>query len=244
MNPFRSAARRARIELFRFRGGMRYAQRYYDERLSACLAGSQLRSDISDHLGALFTETVMTRPRLIVELGTRGGESTRALIAAATACNARLLSVDIDPAPPLEVPGREQWSFVQSDDVRFGRDADGLERWCAEHGLAPEADVVFIDTSHQYEHTCDELAVWHKRLAPAGVLLFHDTNMGTPIYGRLDNSVSDIAWDNQRGVIRAIEKFLGRQYDEHTFFVDIAGGFLVSHRPNCNGFTVLRRLPH
>src|SRR5476651_2065618 len=40
------------------------------------------RSDIHDHLGAIFAETVRSRPKLIVELGTRGGLSTRALLAA------------------------------------------------------------------------------------------------------------------------------------------------------------------
>jgi hypothetical protein len=66
--------------------------------------------------------------------------------------------------------------------------------------------------------------------------------MGSGVFGRLDGSASAIGWDNQRGVIRAIEEFLGRRYDESAFFVDIARGFLVTHRPNCNGFTVLRRL--
>src|SRR5579872_7286938 len=52
-------------------------------------------ADIHDHLGALFAETVAARPRLIVELGTRGGISTRALLAAAEVSDAHLLSVDI-----------------------------------------------------------------------------------------------------------------------------------------------------
>jgi len=234
--------RRARAPFYRLSGGLRYSQRYYQEQLRTCLAGSKVRSDISDHLGVLFSETVLTRPRLIVELGTRGGESTRALIAAATVCDAKMLSVDIDPAPPLEVPGRERWFFVQSDDVSFGREPDGFESWCAEHELAPEADVIFIDTSHLYQHTRDEIAVWAQRLSPSGVLLFHDTNMQTGLAGRLDGSVAYNGWDNQRGVIRAIEEFLGRNYDEQSFFVDIARGFLVTHRPNCSGFTALRRL--
>jgi cephalosporin hydroxylase len=200
------------------------------------------KSDISEHLGTLFTEAVLTRPRLIVELGTRGGESTRALIAAANVCNAKVLSVDIDPAPLLGVPGRERWSFVQSDDVCFGREAEGFECWCAERGFLPEADVIFIDSSHLYEHTCEELDVWHKHLSAAGVLLFHDTNMGSGTFGMLSGHVPNNGRGSQRGVIRAIEEFLGRQYNERAFFVDIARGFLVTHRPNCNGFTALRRL--
>jgi cephalosporin hydroxylase len=204
--------------------------------------GYRERSDISDHLGTLFAEAVGTRPRLIVELGTRGGESTRVLLAAAGVSGARMLSVDIDPAPELLVPGRERWTFVQSDDVSFGRDSQGFAAWCAARGIPALAEVIFIDTSHLYEHTREEIAVWEPHLAPSGALLFHDTNMGRGVYSRLDGTVSASGWDNERGVIRAIEEFLGRSYDERTFFTDIARGFLVTHRPNCNGFTVLRRI--
>ena len=49
-------------------------------------------SDISDHLSELFYEVVNAQPRLIVELGTRGGESTRALLSAAQVLDARVLS--------------------------------------------------------------------------------------------------------------------------------------------------------
>jgi cephalosporin hydroxylase len=242
MGLLRNLRRGARQLAFRASGGRRYRQRFYSAEVKAALAGYREKSDISDHLGTLFAETVATRPRLIVELGTRGGESTRVLIAAATVSGARVLSVDVSAAPTLHVPGLERWSFVQSDDVAFGRDAQGFERWCAQASLEPKADVIFIDTSHLYEHTRAEIAVWQRHLAARGALLFHDTNMGGGVYARLDGSVSASGWDNARGVIRAIEEFLGRSYDERAFFTDVAGGFLVSHRPNCNGFTVLRRL--
>jgi hypothetical protein len=78
-------------------------------------------------------------------------------------------------------------------------------------------------------------------LAPGGAMIFHDTNMGL-WYRSLDGRVRR-GWDNQRGVIRAIEEDrLGRSYDAGAYFVDIADGFLVEHRPWCSGLTVLRRL--
>ena len=242
MGLVRNLTRELRKAAFRATGGRRYGQRFYGSELAACLAGYRERSDISDHLGTLFAETVATRPRLIVELGTRGGESTRVLIAAAGLTQASVLSVDIDPAPPLEVPGKERWTFVQSDDVAFGREPGGFRAWCAARGLEPQANVIFIDTSHLYDHTRAEIAVWHGHLAPGGALIFHDTNMGRGVFSRLDGTLSASGWDNQRGVIRAIEEFLGRSYDERTFFTDVVRGYLVTHRPNCNGFTVLRRV--
>ena len=71
-------------------------------------------------------------------------------------------------------------------------------------------------------------------------MIFHDTNMAT-WFRSLDGEVRR-GWDNQRGVIRAIEERLGRSYDGAAYFVDIIDGFLVEHRPWCNGLTVLRRI--
>ena len=200
------------------------------------------RSDIRDHLGTIFAETIATQPRLIVELGTRGGLSTRAFLAAAEITGAQVLSVDIEDCSALEISDHflTRWRFAKGDDVAYA--GEPFERFCADLGLpAPAADIIFVDTSHLYEHTCQEIAAWLPRLAPGGAMMFHDTNMADWFVG-LDGGVWR-GWDNQRGVIRAIEERLGRSYDEQRFFVDIADGFLVRHWPWCNGLTVLRRLP-
>jgi hypothetical protein len=198
-------------------------------------------ADIRDHLGALFAETIAARPRLIVELGTRGGVSTRALLAAAEVAGAHLLSVDIVDCPLSDIPDRflRRWSFVRADDVAFA--GQPFADFCAARALAPTAEAILVDTSHRYDHTRDELAVWLPRLAPRGVIMFHDTHMGAGWYRRLDGIVSR-GWNNERGVIRAIEERLGRRYDETTFFTDVVGGFVVQHVPWSSGFTVLRRL--
>lgn len=198
-------------------------------------------SDIHDHLGLMFAEAVASRPRLIVELGTRGGVSTRALLGAAEVSDATVLSVDIEDCSGIDIAERfrSRWRFARADDVAFA--GAPFETFCAEHGLPPRADVILVDTSHRYEHTRDEIAAWVPRLAPRGVMLFHDTNMGDGWFRRLDGVV-DRGWDNQRGVIRAIEEFLGRRYDERSYFTDVVGGFAVQHAPWSSGFTVLRRL--
>lgn len=198
-------------------------------------------SDISDHVPILFSETVAAQPKLVVELGTRGGESTRALLAGALRCGAKMLSIDVDPCgdpPGLPDDARAIWTFIQHDDVSFGRDR--FVPWCEAQGLAPQIDVLFIDTSHLYEHTKDELAVWLPYVAPSGVTLFHDTAM-SPAYLRNDGSIG-FGWDNERGVIRAIEEYVGRRYDENRYFVDIADDWLIRHDPKSSGFTVMQRL--
>ena len=203
-------------------------------------------ADIHDHLGALFAEAVAARPRLIVELGTRGGVSTRALLAAAEVAEAHLVSVDVEDCSLVDIPTRfaARWSFQRIDDVAFA--GEPFAAFCAGRGQPPMAEVIFIDTSHRYEHTRQELAHWLPRLAPGGVMMFHDTHMGDGWYRRLDGIVSR-GWDNQRGVIRAIEEQLGQSYDERTFFSDVVasstlGDIVVQHAPWSSGFTVLRRV--
>lgn len=220
-----------------------FAPSFYDDLLrSAFPGGRPVESDISDHLPTIFADIVSTRPRLVVELGTRGGESTKAILAASSYSGAVVLSVDIEDCTGVALPNelRARWDFVRSDDVAFAR--DGFPQWCAAKGIDPVIDVLFIDTSHLYHHTVRELAEWERFVPPGGIVLFHDTNLRK--FGRtVGNRVLNIGWENERGVIRAIEEFLGQRYDESTFFVDVRNGWLVRHHPNDFGLTLLRRMP-
>jgi hypothetical protein len=186
----------------------------------------------------MFFLTAAAKPKLIVELGTRGGESTRALLAAAALSDATLLSVDITDCSGLDLPYRERWRFKKADDIHFG--LEGFKQWCAEEGLEPCIDVLFIDTSHQYEHTKEEIRVWSPYLGEEGLMMFHDSNTRNGVYARVDGSFG-YSENRGRGVIQPIEEFLGHRYDENAFFVDCAKGFLVLHSPHCNGLTVLKR---
>ena len=206
--------------------------------LQQSLRGCESQSDISDHLGDIFFRALDAPDSLIVELGTRGGESTRALLAAAAEKNQQVLSIDIDPCEPDALPHSERWTFVQADDIEFGQTE--FPRWCEDAGTQPMIGTLFIDTSHEYEHTVREIEVWFPYLAPQAMVIFHDTNMGDGLYTRLDRSTG-YGWGNDRGVIRAIEEFLDRKYDETTQFSDCTPEFLVRHVPYCSGLTVLRK---
>src|SRR5262249_8225440 len=113
----------------------------------------QFPSDISDHLPTIFSEAVALHPRLIVELGVRGGESRFALERVARVTGSALVSVDIDDCTSVcnESPG---WYFVKSDDIEF---AQTFPEWCAQREIEPRIDVLFIDTSHIFEHTVSEI---------------------------------------------------------------------------------------
>ncbi len=232
------ALRLAQMCVFRWRGRTRYRQTFYSSSLREALGKSTSPSHISDHLSSLFFFTLDARPRLIVELGTGGGESTRVFLAAASIAGAIVLSIDKKDCSHLELPFKERWHFERADDVEFGKTR--FVEWCRRHSIEPEIDVLFIDTSHKYEHTKQEIETWSSYLSDHATLLCHDTNMGTGPYGRLDGSVG-FGYDNQRGVIRVLEELAGRRYNESTVFADFAGGYLILHHPNCSGLAILKK---
>jgi predicted O-methyltransferase YrrM len=120
-------------------------------------------SDIQEYLPFLY-ETAKSYDKVrVLELGTRTGNSTVAFLAAAEAVNGHVTSVDIDPLHPemhflAECP---RWTFIQGSDL--------------EVQVPLEVDVLFIDTSHEYEHTLAELRAYIPGVR--GTALFHDTNV-------------------------------------------------------------------
>ena len=202
--------------------------------LEEILVHCQLRTDISDHLPLLFAEALSAKPRLIVELGVRGGESTFVLEKIARSCGAHLVSVDIEDCS--EVCNYPKWIFVKSDDIEF---AKAFPNWCAARQIQPSIDFLFIDTSHLFEHTMQEINHWFPLLSEHAKVCFHDTNQ-KKIYIRRDGSIG-VGWTD-RGVIGALEKHFGKSFNEKQDFIDLAGGWLINHHANCNGFTVLTRI--
>jgi predicted O-methyltransferase YrrM len=223
---------------FRLAGGTRFSHKFYNQHLAAALPEALPESDISDHLGPLFFFAMQAKPKLMVELGTRGGESTRSLLAAAFLSKAVLLSIDIDDWELNDLPYHENWHFVQADDIEFGKSS--FVKWCHRQHIKPVIDVLLIDTTHEYEHTKKEIATWMPFIADDGIMIFHDTNMGKGIYARTDGSVA-FGWDNNRGVMRAIENMVGRRYNENFYFYDFTQDYLLLHYPYSNGLTIVKR---
>ncbi len=192
-------------------------------------------TDISDHLPFLFATAIRQQPRLMVELGTRGGESTFVLERVAKLFGAALVSVDIDDC--RNVTNWEGWRFVQSDDVAF---AGQFPAYCASEGIpTPHIDLLFLDTSHLYDHTVQELAAWMPLLADKGCLVLHDTNQHRTVRRQEGRYMLSI---ENPGVITALQEFLGCKLDSSQDFCAVCGDWLVTHRALSNGFTVVQRL--
>jgi predicted O-methyltransferase YrrM len=123
------------------------------------------RTDIRDHLATIYMLTVELNLRTVLELGTRGGESTIALLEAAKSIGGIVHSVDIEPCVDTRQRINDYglaawWNFIQSDDLALD--------W------RTPIDHLFIDTSHSFEHTCKELAKFEPLVNVGGAITLHD----------------------------------------------------------------------
>ncbi len=135
-------------------------------------------SDIQEYLSFLY-EQARSRPGVrVLELGCRTGNSTLAFLAGAESSGGHVWSVDpadCDGNPEGMKPWRRTslWTFIRGSDMDDEIRAQ----------LPTEVDVLFIDTSHEYEHTLAELRAYVPMVVPGGIVLCHDTNLfGWPGY--------------------------------------------------------------
>ncbi len=124
--------------------------------------------DISQHLGTLALLVTEFRLQEIVELGTRMGSSTLALLEAANLTGGRVLSIDVDECREAREKVAQSglqhlWRFFQGSDLEV---PDGE--------IPPSIDLLFIDTNHLYEHTLAELRKYAPRVRPGGWIVLHD----------------------------------------------------------------------
>lgn len=190
-------------------------------------------TDISDHLETLFIESMKIKPKVIVELGVRTGQSTFVFERVAKLCNSFLLSVDIAPQK-----NKTLWphsSFIQKDDILV---ADEFENICKRNNLEPRIDVLFIDTSHEYNHTKNEIAKWFPHLSSQSVIFFHDANVRL-LYKHKSGTIGK-AYNDDRDVMRAIEEYVGEPLNEKKDFKKVCGSWNVEHSAICNGMTILK----
>jgi hypothetical protein len=128
-------------------------------------------SDIQGHLPALRDAVRRFPGATVAELGTRTGQSTSALLVGASAVGGHVWSVDPGPieVPPTWRGPDSSWSFLAADDM-----SDEAAEF-----VPDEIDVLFIDTSHFYDHTLAELQRYVPRVRPGGVVLCHDTELSS-----------------------------------------------------------------
>lgn len=201
--------------------------------------GANPKSDISEHLNFLYFYLHTARPKNILELGTRRGESTRVIEKYCREMNIVGKSIDLEEAPAW-LKNSKNWKHFVGDDIKLGRNLAHTKRWPDDSEFKP-LDFIFLDTSHEYIHTKEELATYLPLLrSGVGAIAFHDTNLTSAPTLRLDGSVG-YGHDNKRGVARAIEEQFAFNFDERSLHVQSIPGFnfLFYHQPWCNGFSIL-----
>lgn len=165
-------------------------------------------SDIHEHLETFVDMVIATGARDVIELGVRGCVSTIAWLYALDVTDGHLWSVDIDP-PKRWFGVQPRWTFVLGDDMN----PDTFMR------VPSEADIVFIDTSHAYQHTLNELNMYGGLVRPGGVILLHDTEVQWPEL--VDDGV-------EYPVKRAVRDYCRDNELEWT------------NQPHCNGLGIIR----
>ena len=120
-------------------------------------------SDIQHHLPLLFS---LARGN-VLELGTRSGVSTAALLAGVERQGGHVWSMDIEDCSQVAA-GHTQWVFIQGD----SRDAKFATMFS--EGDVP-LDLLLIDTFHSYEQSQAELSLWGLLVKPGGTICMHDT---------------------------------------------------------------------
>lgn len=126
----------------------------------------QQHGDINEHLEYMHDLCVFLDAKVVVELGVRSGVSTVAFLAAMEQTGGTVWSCDINPARVCDaIADHPQWDFKWGDDIVLAADA-------------PQCDVLFIDTSHHYEHTKAELAAYAPKVRH--LILLHDTQLEWP----------------------------------------------------------------
>lgn len=151
------------------------------------------KHDITEQLPLLYNAVCRPGAR-VIELGVRTGNSTAAFLAAAEAWHGDVWSVDCEfPQVPEHWPRLPFWHLLVADDLS----AEALA-FCPDN-----VDVLFIDTSHYYEHTLAELRAYVPRVRPGGTVFIHDTKAeGTRFYppGWPEVSQALNAWSTETGI--------------------------------------------
>jgi len=131
-------------------------------------------------LGSLLVAVIDgSNIRRIVQLGHHAGYSTLLIGFCLRNMQARnsLWSVDIDPAMTAYT---QRWldrsglnDYVHLDTACSANPGNPA---AAAQYLGGSPSLVFIDSSHQYQHTVAELDLWYPAVAPCGIVILHDAS--------------------------------------------------------------------
>ena len=197
-------------------------------------------TDFSSHIPVLFAHAVLQNPSIMIESGIRWGNgSTISFSRALNVLDAYLIGLDIDNCSK-HYNELHNAQFIQMSDVLFPAYFKTM------HLKNDTVDLVFIDTSHQYEHTLQEIDAFSEILSDNGVFIFHDSNVAIPRPVRINGTVCPTGMGNPKGVTDGLKTYFGFSFDEGTYinvYVEKAGYLWnIINYPYCYGLAVAKRI--
>lgn len=88
-----------------------------------------------------------------------------------------LYSIDLDPgATSFTARWVERANLTDTVHLKVANSSDPELPALAEDYLHGRAQVVFIDSSHEYRHTLEELDLWLPKIQPSGFAILHDVS--------------------------------------------------------------------
>lgn len=163
-------------------------------------------SDIYVHLPRFVDFVEILNAQHVIELGSRSGLSTVAWLFGLERTGGHLTSVDLDAAP--DIGTFDHWRHIQGND----QSPEVLAE------LEP-ADIIFIDTSHHYGETMNELNLYRWLVKPGGIICGHDTENEWPEGAPLA--------DGSFPVKRAVREFAEANGYDTFFYPDCWGLFMM-----------------
>jgi len=99
------------------------------------------------------------------------------------------------------------------DDTAHARVMDSADPFCMAECMrvmTGPPDLVFIDSSHQYRHTLDELDLWSNLITPGGFIAFHDASRLAAVFDH----------HKAGGVRGALDEWLARNKHVNAIIID------------------------
>lgn len=171
------------------------------------LSNDRVSGVIRVYLHFLYKLILIRRPGLILEVGVGPlGVSTQAMAMAAEEAGSRMIS--IDSKGEAQIPPLSAWKLWKGTYQEFARDVLG--------NIQPFLGInfLFVDCGCRYDDTVKQIGFFFPYLSGEAIVLFHNTNL--TVHMRFPDGFEHGGWDNGRGVVKAIQEYLGMTWDEDT----------------------------
>lgn len=158
-------------------------------------AASKTGSDMAAHMGLLTLLALNSPFGKVVEIGVGGGWSTIALLTGVRAVGCRLASYDISAECGRNVEALAEAAMGKSPLDSW--DFRVLPSVAAVEDFKPgSVSLLFIDITHTYEDTKNELTVWLPKMHAGGIMCGKDYFIHEDTQGK-----------DRSGVKRAVDEF-------------------------------------